>query len=1183
MAVSSLFWLTVQVAAFSVVGATMFLLVRRRGPSAAAACAATVLVLTLPLLLISLSPWPRWELPTKTYARTLPSPPLPVEALTGHLDDTPGFEIVTSPADAAQESALAALLRKANELLQTSAEPFPSSAAPTQFPWKIWLSWLIAVGVALGLTRLLIGLWAVRSFRSNSIPVQDKELLELVQTIEQQLRADNVRKHQGTSSHSTRFEIRETPRLRSAATIGWRRPMLLLPADWRTWTETERRVVIAHELAHVARHDYLFVLIARLATAIHFYQPLVLWLSRQLRVQQELAADTVAATITGSRQVYLTTLAQMALRADEQTIPWPARAFLPGTSLLVKRVTWLKKNKTQEEQVMNRRTRWMLAVTMVVVALFVGGVRGPNQSASVAKAAEPAASTPRDVAERDIAQNGFAPPEPVAPHAIGAAAQGEAVGGPDAPPLHSNKYIPADAKFVAVVSPSVLFKSPSAAKLFALFSSSGTFEQNFGGLTIADIADIQVVKNATAVDLNSFDRIIVRAAKSHDWKKTLEPANSPWEAKEFYGKTYYDRRLQPPGEPGFFYFPDESTLIAGKEEEIKRIIAGEAVMPLEGSGEFFHVPFGFQIKGSFVRHLASREEKRPGSIDTQIFGLVWPLIDHMETLVVYGALRPKNDKEVAAIAVLIHCDSEDNLPAVADTVKAVRTLTVNALDAHRKQWVASSDDHGLKPDAKQAVAAMLATTKTTLEEARIDSGAFNDGTKRVGFSLELELPPNLVSALLLPSVEEARQAAQQNQSINNMKMIALALHNHLSATKRFPPAAIRDKNGKPLLSWRVAILPYIEEAALYNEFHLDEPWDSEHNLKLLSKLPNIYRHPMDDPATKNASYFMATGKGMFGDSETGRTPKEITDGFSKTIMLVESKRDVPWTKPEDVEIDADPTKPLPKLGGFIKDRALVGFADGSVQPISTLADGKALHAFFTVAGHEPPDNKAIEPPPTARHLPAGDAALQPGRSAPAKAQSTNNMKQIMLGILNYEDKTKRLPANILGKNGKPLLSWRVLLLPEVEEGELYREFHLDEPWDSPHNIKLILKIPSVYRNPLQHQNNTNSAYYFPMGKGAFGNAVQLAALSDGTANTIALVEAKRDIPWTKPEDIEVEIDPTKPLPKFGGFLEGQFNAGFADGHVISASDSVDAAILRPFFTINGRESVNEAVLMPAQD
>ncbi len=96
-----------------------------------------------------------------------------------------------------------------------------------------------------------------------------------------------------------RVEIRQSELLRSAVTVGWRRPVILLPADWRGWTETERRVVLAHELAHIARGDFFTGIVARVAAVVHFYQPAVLWLGRQLRIQQELAADSAAAEAAG--------------------------------------------------------------------------------------------------------------------------------------------------------------------------------------------------------------------------------------------------------------------------------------------------------------------------------------------------------------------------------------------------------------------------------------------------------------------------------------------------------------------------------------------------------------------------------------------------------------------------------------------------------------------------------------------------------------------------------------------------------------------------------------------------------------------------------------------------------------------------------------------------------------------
>src|ERR1700676_3675353 len=100
-------------------------------------------------------------------------------------------------------------------------------------------------------------------------------------------------------------------------------------------------------------------------------------------------------------------------------------------------------------------------------------------------------------------------------------------------------------------------------------------------------------------------------------------------------------------------------------------------------------------------------------------------------------------------------------------------------------------------------------------------------------------------ALLLPAVQAAREAARRAQCVNNLKQIGLAMHNYHSTYDCFPPAVTADDQGRPLLSWRVLILPYLEEAPLYAQFHLDEPWDSPHNLPLASKMPRVYTCPSD--------------------------------------------------------------------------------------------------------------------------------------------------------------------------------------------------------------------------------------------------------------------------------------------------------------------------------------------------
>lgn len=185
----------------------------------------------------------------------------------------------------------------------------------------------------------------------------------------------------------------------------------------------------------------------------------------------------------------------------------------------------------------------------------------------------------------------------------------------------------------------------------------------------------------------------------------------------------------------------------------------------------------------------------------------------------------------------------------------------------------------------------------------------------------------VMTGLLLPAVQAAREAARRMSSSNNIKQILLAMLNYEAAYKRLPPRAITDADGNPLLSWRVTILPFIEENALYNEFHLDEPWDSEHNIKLLDRMPAIYHHPSHPPSKNMSSYLAPYGKGI-GLTEKGLRFRDITDGTSNTIAVVEvaAGKGVPWTKPDDLDVESTPVEDwMAPLG------ANVGFFDGSVR------------------------------------------------------------------------------------------------------------------------------------------------------------------------------------------------------------------------------------------------------------
>lgn len=208
--------------------------------------------------------------------------------------------------------------------------------------------------------------------------------------------------------------------------------------------------------------------------------------------------------------------------------------------------------------------------------------------------------------------------------------------------------------------------------------------------------------------------------------------------------------------------------------------------------------------------------------------------------------------------------------------------------------------------------------------------------------------------LLLPAVQAARQAAQRMDSSNNLKQLGLALHNYESAYRHLPATAILERGtGKPLLSWRVAILPFIEEAALYNEFHLDEPWDSEHNIKLLDRMPATFSHKAKKVKPGYTVYVAPVNEETLLRKEELTTFADITDGLSNTIMVVEASEEaaVPWTKPEDLDID--PANPLKKLASNATPGILQAlFGDGSVRVISLSVDVNVLNALFTRAGGE---------------------------------------------------------------------------------------------------------------------------------------------------------------------------------------------------------------------------------------
>jgi hypothetical protein len=509
----------------------------------------------------------------------------------------------------------------------------------------------------------------------------------------------------------------------------------------------------------------------------------------------------------------------------------------------------------------------------------------------------------------------------------------------------------------------------------------------------------------------------------------------------------------------------------------------------------------------------------------------------------------------------------------------------------------------------------------------------------------IEQLPTLVqpfNAMMLPAVASAAAAARRSQCTNNLKQIALAMHNYLAANNTFPGPAITDKAGKPLLSWRVAILPYLDQGPLYSKFKLDEPWDSPHNRDLLKLMPAPYLCPGRGQADSfTTTYQVVTGPGALFEKGNGTRIADVPDGISNTLLVVEAKTEVPWTKPDDLPFDPAAPPSLfgagsPHLGGFNASTA-----DGAVHFVGSSIDPAVFRALVTRRGAEvvKPDDIAAGRPEQAAPAPGAGLRVDPGKvpaadelsrllfpastalavdrdgaslviresipslSSPAatgvlialllpavqsareaarRAQCSNNLKQIALAMLNYENAMGFFPRSaITDKQGKPLLSWRVAILPYIDQG-LYQKFKLDEPWDSPHNRDLLKEMPPTYACPSRTRAEPGTTTYQVFtGKGALfdeGRDVKIAGVVDGTSNTLMVVEAKQAVPWTKPDDLSFEPGGARWLFGAGSSHPGGFNGLLADGSVHFLKNTIDLNTLMSLITRAGGEVINPALL-----
>ena len=225
----------------------------------------------------------------------------------------------------------------------------------------------------------------------------------------------------------------------------------------------------------------------------------------------------------------------------------------------------------------------------------------------------------------------------------------------------------------------------------------------------------------------------------------------------------------------------------------------------------------------------------------------------------------------------------------------------------------------------------------------------------------------LLTALLIRATTSHPRGARRAQCMNHTKQIVLALHCYHDTHKTFPPAYTTDENGKPMHSWRVLILPFIEETGDWERYDYDQPWDSPHNLAVAETIPGFYQCPSSSSSSTDTNYMVITGPGTLFEGTEAKTMRHMArDGISNTAIVVEvAESGVLWTQPIDVDIEAfargkvSPEDNLQTAGVSVAPSSyhpgiiVVGFADGRVDTVSEETDPKVLRAMATISGGEP--------------------------------------------------------------------------------------------------------------------------------------------------------------------------------------------------------------------------------------
>lgn len=883
----ALIWCAIQLAVVCGLAILLARIAGRKNPSAGVWCLRTGIVLTL--LVTALAPFslPSWfslmpEAGTDVTANVVNV--VEVDGPRSSADtngDKPAVSLAPSSETATLWEDFKATLMTAPAEPAPSVEVDPAKPIVQQTTSSRVIPYVVA-GVGMGVLWFLVGLISVRRLLKHTQPVTDSRATELLDVVVAEL------------SYKQKVRLIESEQISTAATVGFFRPVVLLPATWYDWSEDELHAVLAHEVSHVQANDFAATVLSQLVVAVHFLHPFVHYLSQQLRMFQELAADASASGLVGGRTNYATVLAGMALRTDSQTNLWATQAFLPAPRTMLRRIEMLRDVNTIRTGV-SRPARVLLTSAMVLTMCGVVGLRAnpPQQEDKV-------------------------PVSTIATKTTRAASQSE--------PL-SLDWVPNGSLAVVAMKPQALLNHEIGKPFAELMERELKSQVNLKAVDSVTMCRVHpsILDSDQVVDhRQAFGVLSIFTSKD----------GTAWKDQSLSKETSYT--------------PDKSTLIISHSSAALAHIrkAGK-----NATTNKFWLKQWDQVKtksAAIIVDVGSfRDVTEPKAMLPPTFAFAAPIWQEGEILTV--GLETNGDPRLSA---RLTTTSEKVAKDVSKTVEAALVLARNLLMEQQRQMARSPDT------TVASLADALASVSNSLENAKTQQDG-KDSVIEMSFSSKVLAA---VAARIGPTMIARQRTATQ---MNKLKYIALSMHNYHSTFDTFPPAYSmgKDGRGKHPVSWRVLLTPYLERQDIYDNYHFDEPWDSEHNQKATADMPAVFGNGNPGLARNHTAFFAVlstderkpTGFGR----HRGMRIRDFTDGTSHSLLIVEANRKVHWAKPDDIEWD--PATDLPDLG-FADTNFLAARADGSVARFSSTRNKAMLKLMLTINDGRPVDQSEVRAP-----------------------------------------------------------------------------------------------------------------------------------------------------------------------------------------------------------------------------